>query len=203
MDILEDLKEDGEVFLPIKEVHGAYLISNKGRVYSVEKGKILSCYNNGAGYYNVLIYMKCDPKRNWLRYLHRLVAQHFIPNPEGKKFVNHIDHDKSNNCVENLEWVTAKENTKHGILNGKINSKLRGRTNQISDSQRCRAVVMRKTGLGINEIAKTFSFPRTTLSSVFNGRSNKELVDLVLSEVEGIPKERLEISLKFNSLISK
>ena len=52
------------------------------------------------------------------QYIHRLVAQHFIPKVEGKTEVNHIDGDKSNNRVENLEWVTSSENKIHAIEKG-------------------------------------------------------------------------------------
>lgn len=51
-------------------------------------------------------------------YLHRLIADHFIPNPKNKKYVNHKDGDKSNNRVSNLEWCTASENSQHAIDNG-------------------------------------------------------------------------------------
>lgn len=50
-------------------------------------------------------------KKNY--YIHQLVASHFIPNPDGKQFVNHKDGNKTNNKVENLEWVTQSENTQH------------------------------------------------------------------------------------------
>lgn len=182
---------DGEVFVEIEGSNGYYFISNMGRCWNNPKGMFMSEADNGAGYkYQNLSKMK--PAHN---YVHRLVAQHFIPNPEGKKYVNHIDHDRSNNCVENLEWVTAKENTAHGINAGRINSKPRGKTNQLTDHQRCKAVVMREIGIGITDIAKSFGMSRTTLSSVFNGRSNPELVDFVQEELENIPSWRLELSL--------
>ena len=62
------------------------------------------------GYYS--IGLRKDGKRFKAK-IHRLIAQAFIPNPENKPFVNHIDGNKQNNCIENLEWVTGSENVRH------------------------------------------------------------------------------------------
>lgn len=67
---------------------------------------MLAATDRGNGYLTVFI----DGKT---RYLHRIVAKAFIPNPENKEQVNHIDGNKSNDCVENLEWVSHFENIKH------------------------------------------------------------------------------------------
>jgi len=189
---------DGEVFIPIKNTNEVYFISNKGRVYNTHKNGLSKVNDNGAGYLTSSISALKHEGISVNRYLHRLVAEHFIPNPEGKKFVNHIDHDKSNNCVDNLEWVTAKENTAHGIANGKINAVKRGKVKHLSDKERCIAIVMRKMFYGVNEIAKHLGYPRTTLSSVFNNRSNPELVDFMFELCEDVDIKRLEMSLNYN-----
>ena len=88
-------------------VHGGYFISTHGRVSGL-KGQILKQYTNRDGYKIVCIRRK--PHR-----VHRLVAGAFIPNPDNKPIVNHIDGDRSNNNIDNLEWATARENNMHGI----------------------------------------------------------------------------------------
>lgn len=95
---------------------GLYQISNFGRVKSFRygEGKIIKPFINN-GYYCVGLSRKDDYKK--VR-VHRLVAKHFIPNPDNKKEVNHIDGNKLNNNVSNLEWSTRSENIKHAFLNG-------------------------------------------------------------------------------------
>ena len=83
-------------------------ISSKGRVQ--KNTKLFG--SDIHGYKKIMI--KGKPKR-----VHRLVAETFLPNPDHKEYVNHIDMNKSNNNVENLEWVTAKENTIHYHANKK------------------------------------------------------------------------------------
>lgn len=98
-----------EIWKPIKgTVH--YSASDCGNVRNDKTGNILKPYIVGATnnqYYAVDLY----PKKH-IR-LHRIIAECFIPNPEGKKEINHIDGDHFNNSVNNLEWVTGSENCLH------------------------------------------------------------------------------------------
>ncbi len=71
------------------------------------------------GYARVYLRQTSTGKRKDL-YIHRLVAEYFIPNPAGKKYVNHINCNRSDNRSENLEWCTAKENTDYTFENNHI-----------------------------------------------------------------------------------
>lgn len=71
------------------------------------------------GYLRVYMRRDSDYKRVDM-YIHRLVALAFIPNPENKKYVNHIDTNRSNNHVDNLEWCTSKENNQHSMNLGHL-----------------------------------------------------------------------------------
>lgn len=92
-----------------------YLLSKEGLVFSIKKGIILSARYTTKGYLQVDLHTDKNKKTF---YIHRLVAESFIPNPENKPQVNHLDGNKSNNNVCNLDWATAKENSIHAINNG-------------------------------------------------------------------------------------
>lgn len=108
-----------EIWADVRGFEGLYQVSNRGGVRAVNynhtgKPKHLKLAVNRAGYLCAYLY-KAD-KVHCVR-VHRMVAQAFIPNPEGKPQVNHIDFNRVNNSVENLEWCTASENIIHSYTN--------------------------------------------------------------------------------------
>lgn len=103
-----------ELWKQIKDTNEMYWVSDKGRVFSKHRNKILSQYIIN-GYPNVKI-MNKD------RRVHRLVMEAFKPIENSKEmYVNHIDLDKLNSCISNLEWVTPRENCLHYFQNNKVN----------------------------------------------------------------------------------
>lgn len=151
-----------------KIIVGKYEVSNKGRVRVVKTGYIIPIQDNGFGY------KKCafsSPGQTIQRYIHRLVANAFLENPNEFPQVGHKDHDKENNSVENLYWTSQSQNTRDGVAAGRINSKKRGKTNQLCPSQLEEIAYKQVAGIGVAEIARSMSLPRTTVSSVLNGRS--------------------------------
>lgn len=92
--------------------HYEYEITSNGEVFIIKNNerKILKTYDNGTGYKMVSLRVF---KKYKLHYVHRLVAKYFIENPNFLNEVNHIDFDKSNNSINNLEWCSRIHNMKH------------------------------------------------------------------------------------------
>lgn len=108
-----------EKWKDIKGYEGLYQVSNLGRVkrlFKNNKSNILKGKIDKDGYNEVILSQHQTKK--FCR-VHRLVAEAFISNPDNKPQINHKDRNKLNNNADNLEWVTAQENTKHCILTGR------------------------------------------------------------------------------------
>lgn len=173
-----------EIWKPVVDsaVQPRYAVSNYGRCVDLLQSAYLNYFDNGAGY-KVYGLQRKDKSNVAIRYVHRLVAIAFIENPDNLPQVGHKDHDRENNNWENLYWTTPKQNTADGIRDGKINAKKRPNTKKLSKSQICDIALLSTQGYGVNEIAQKLGFPRTTISSVFNGRSNWELFSFALEEI--------------------
>ena len=124
-----------EIWKDIEGFEGLYQVSNLGKVKSLnynhtKKEKILKHGSDRVGYLRVNL---CKEGKRKTYQVHRLVAQAFIPNLENKPQVNHKDEDKTNNKVENLEWMTRRENINYGTRNERCSKPIYGiniRTNE-------------------------------------------------------------------------
>lgn len=99
---------------------GVYKISSLGNVKELKDGKWvakLKHTNRTTGYVSIIL-KKSGPLKAKTAYIHRLVALAFLDNKDNKREVNHIDGNKSNNSLQNLEWVTSSENKVHAIKTG-------------------------------------------------------------------------------------
>ena len=96
-----------EIWADIAGYEGLYQVSTYGNVKSLRINKVMSSHDNGYGY--EYITLSKGKRKNY--YVHRLVAEAFLSKSSENLVVNHKDHNRKNNTVENLEWVTQKENT--------------------------------------------------------------------------------------------
>ena len=151
-----------EIWKDIKEYEGLYQVSNLGRVKNLYTNSILKGCKHINGYLGVTL-SKNGSKST--KKIHRLVAQAFISNTENKSQVNHIDENKTNNMISNLEWVTAKENSNHGTRNERI-----------SKTQGIQIIAINlKTGesqefYGVSECARQLGLHQSNITEVLQGR---------------------------------
>lgn len=130
---------------------GEYTVYSDGRVFSNKSNKFLRSVDNGNGYLTVSL---CANGRRHTEYVHRLVAEAFLPNPDALPEVNHKDEDKANNSFRNLEWCTSKYNKNYGARAEKF-GKSRGRAVRCVETDEvyyCCGDAERKTGIKRNSI---------------------------------------------------
>lgn len=170
---------EGEIWTAIKGYENRYEISNIGRVLSLPKlhsrgglrpPKILSpgiYRKSGSEYLTVVLFRN---KKAATTKIHRLVAQAFIPNPENKPFINHIDNNPSNNKVENLEWCTNQENIRHMHLQGRHV----GKSTLSPDDVRYARFLKRK--MLNRELADFFKVKPNIIDNLFGGLTYKYIL---------------------------
>lgn len=188
--------QEKEVWRPVKGFEGIYEVSNEGRVKSFNKnarGKFAKVARNGGLIMKERV--KLGDKSHYahvtllhgnLRFdtsIHRLVAMHFIPNPQNKEYVNHKDGDKLNNVVSNLEWVTKSEDVKHahdtGLNKSRYSEKQKAwtrkmgylnRRTKFEIAQDIRELESRFK-FGATKIARLYGFSRGMVMDIISGRT--------------------------------
>lgn len=157
---------DNEIWVPVIGFKG-YKISNFGRVKSLNKQRnnykdtIVKQYKDRNGYIRVHLFKE---NKNKEISLHRLVALNFIPNKDNKPQVNHKDGIKTNNSVDNLEWMTAKENMIHAFEN-KINKNF-GEKHYYSKLTEENVLEIRSPGASTSKLAKKFGVSKRCIMQI-------------------------------------
>ena len=123
-----------EVWKDIPGIFSRYSASDRGRVRNNEKNFILKPTRSKSTGYEV-VNLLGDDGRRYVKGVHVLVAESFLPNPDNKRLVNHIDTDKTNNSLENLEWATDSENMLHAFRNGLCENTRAAAYNQVKKLQ--------------------------------------------------------------------
>lgn len=179
-----------------------YLITNTGKVYSENSKKYL-IPEIRSGYLSINIYTINGPTHCTI---HRLVATAYIPNPSNKPQVNHIDGNKKNNVVSNLEWVTASENSIHAFKNH-LRSNKEGEASHLcrySDKQLKKIFKLLNKGLTNAEIEKITGISFGYISAIrHNGfhRAKNHYKKLDFNYSERVVS--MEIRKKIKQLIEK
>ena len=148
-----------------------YFVTEDGKVFNGNTGKYLKLQTNGH-YHKVTFTFPGKIQKQFL--VHRIVAECFIPNPENKREVNHINGNKYDNRIENLEWVTSSENQKHAV---KINLRQHG-TNlwngKFTKEQVIAIIKEKQEGATCKQLGSKYGVDPTTISAIARGLRYKQ-----------------------------
>lgn len=180
-----------EVWKDIKELQCLYKINEYGIVVK-RNGKIKPNQDNGKGYKQ--LYVQINNKRK-VFYIHRLVAEYFIPNPLNLKEVNHIDGDKSNNHIKNLEWISRIDNMKHASKNGLIRMGENSGKNKLTEKQVLAIRRLYKLNPNFNKLKVSIKLgvQYATIYKIIKNQKWKYLENPQWSKEQGYTKSRNKI----------
>lgn len=146
---------------------GKLEVSSFGRIRYYGKSELIKCHDN-QGYWTIYYTDPNDAHRTKHLLVHRLVAQAFIPNPENYGIVNHLDGNKHNCKVSNLEWCSKAMNTEHGMI---VNGGLKRITNDSLDQ----VGKMLQNGVPHVLIEQATGVNRKVISDIYRGRRHPEI----------------------------
>lgn len=142
-----------------------YAVYENGTIIS-KFGTVLVPTKTKAGYYIVNLHINKKRKK---MYVHRIIALCYIENPDNKATVNHKDGDKGNNSVENLEWLTLTDNTKHAWSSGLNDNAFKLKRDQVEEIR----FLYSNTKTSQRKLALKYNVTSTQIYSIVNNRSWK------------------------------
>lgn len=175
-----------EIFLPVKGYEGLYEVSNSGIVKTIGrtiyfktkhgtrsypvKEKIKISNLTPRGYITISLVRNNITKTT---YLHKIIAEAFMPNPDNYRCINHKNGIKSDNRIENLEWCNHSHNNIHAL-----DTFLRTPTRSLDISKINEIVLLSKSGKSIDEICVETSLSKYTIRRLLSGKSHKRIIAL-------------------------
>lgn len=193
------MDSEEEIWKSINSTKNLYEASNKGRVRSIDrlveyrtksgttslrvsKGRVLS----PSKYRYLHVNLALGNGNFESRYVHRLVAEAWLPNPENKPEVNHKDGNKFNNKIDNLEWVTASENITHGYDENLHRHGMRNHYCKLTEDQVFAIIEIKKTtNLSYAKIGDMFNISGTQVRNIVIGRKWKRVIDKIVGGEAG------------------
>jgi len=170
----------------LKEIKGFenYLISSNGEVFKKGRSKPLKLFNNSDGYNCICLYNEHGRKH---KRVCRLVAEHFLDNPDNLPVVNHKNLIRDDDRVENLEWVTVAENNRHGVLN---NIDAHRHLAKITKDQAHDICKYLEYGLRAKDVAEILQVPFDSVNHISKGKTWAEI-----SSQYQLPEKSSRVSL--------
>lgn len=159
-----------EVIKDIRGFEGRYTISNTGTVRSKLTNIVMRPNVTRFGYARINL-RKAKSREYKSYFIHRLVASHFLDNPNNLPEVNHKDCNRLNNAVDNLEWVSKEDNIRHSFIFGSASHKgLRNPNSKLNEDDIVAIKALHKTNRFYNtQIAKIFKVSSSTIDNIING----------------------------------
>lgn len=156
-----------------------YIISIYGRIYNTKTRHMLTPYIGSTGYYIVKVSCLGMPYDGKNVQLHRLIATTFIPNPNNYPVVNHIDGNKLNNSLDNLEWCTQQHNAQHAVDTGLYTPNYGDAHpgSKVKESDAELMIIKYLGGADPSSIAAEFGVPRTHVNRIVRGMRYKKLAE--------------------------
>lgn len=146
-----------------------YVINSLGNIINLKTGKKLNPYISRSGYFRIRLQVGLKAHKNYT--IHRIIASLFIDNPLNKPQVNHIDGNRLNNNIDNLEWVTGSENMLHStrILSKRIGSQIEWSKLSELDVQNICMDSLKEYSL--KKLANKYNVSKSNISSILNGKT--------------------------------